>query len=180
MGVDGLQRRTRLQLLVIMTHQDSYYLKNTGKGFTLIEIMVVIAIMGLLAAIITASLSSAKAKARDSRRTSDLKEIQGALEVYYSLNQQYPVCAFPTNDVPGYIISMTCLQTALSSILPTLPRPPQYPNESYTYDNWCRSPAVSDSAHYRMWIGSETNLNGLQNNWWGDYTVGVTNCEDPS
>ncbi len=60
------------------------------KGFTLIELLVVIAIIGILAAIGLSALTSARKKARDSRRKSDLREVANALELYYSDNGSYP------------------------------------------------------------------------------------------
>lgn len=59
-------------------------------GFTLIELLVVIAIIGILASVILASLNAARAKARDARRLSDLKQVQTALSMYYSDNGNYP------------------------------------------------------------------------------------------
>ncbi len=52
--------------------------KYNQKGFTLIELLVVVAIIGLLASVVVASLSSARAKARDARRMSDMKSFQVA------------------------------------------------------------------------------------------------------
>lgn len=56
---------------------------NKSKAFTLIELLVVIAIIGLLSSIVLVSLNAARAKARDARRASDLREISTALELYY-------------------------------------------------------------------------------------------------
>ena len=53
------------------------------KGFTLIELLVVVAIIGLLASVILASLNTARGKARDAQRESNLQNIQIALEMYY-------------------------------------------------------------------------------------------------
>ena len=60
------------------------------KGFTLIELLVVIAIIGLLSTLAVVALSSARQKARDSKRLSDIKQVQTALELYYTDNTGYP------------------------------------------------------------------------------------------
>jgi len=74
------------------------------RGFTLIELLVVIAIIGLLASIILASLSGARAKARDARRASDLHDFQEALELYVSDRGHYPItsCASPDVDFTSF------------------------------------------------------------------------------
>lgn len=63
---------------------------NYKKGFTLIELLVVIAIIGLLSSVVLASLNSARLKARNVQRISNLTEIRKALEMYYSDNGAYP------------------------------------------------------------------------------------------
>jgi len=69
-------------------------------GFTLIELLVVVAIIGLLASIIMVALGKARAKARDARRLSDMRQIQSALEMYYSENGAYP--GNTDNDCSGW------------------------------------------------------------------------------
>jgi type II secretion system protein G len=61
-----------------------------AKGFTLIELLVVIVIIGILATLATVTLGSARSKARDARRVSDVKQIQTAAELYYNDAQVYP------------------------------------------------------------------------------------------
>jgi len=80
-----------------------YNLKTKNqKGFTLIELLVVIAIIGILSSIVLASLNSARAKARDARRKVDLKQVQTALELYYS-------------NCGTYIVAQNCTGTAYGS-----------------------------------------------------------------
>jgi len=67
------------------------------KGFTLIELMVVISIIGLLSSIILVSLNTARAKARDAKRISDLHNIQLALELYYDKYSTYKVTGTGSN-----------------------------------------------------------------------------------
>jgi prepilin-type N-terminal cleavage/methylation domain-containing protein len=64
--------------------------KKSNRGFTLIELLVVISIISLLASVVLAALNSARSKARDAKRMSDLHQIQLALELYYNANGSYP------------------------------------------------------------------------------------------
>lgn len=65
--------------------------KKKAKGFTLIELLVVIAIIGLLSTLAVVALNNARAKARDAKRVSDVKQIQTALEMYITDQGGYPV-----------------------------------------------------------------------------------------
>lgn len=65
--------------------------KQRQKGFTLIELLVVIAVIGILASVVLASLNSARAKARDAKRVSELKAVSTALELYYDKYGYYPL-----------------------------------------------------------------------------------------
>jgi len=60
------------------------------RGFTVVELMVVIAIIGVLAVMIIPNLSKFVIKARDARRKADLNSIQLALESYFEDNSFYP------------------------------------------------------------------------------------------
>ena len=79
--------KNRLKLQVLRLTMLQFFNKKTGqRGFTLIELLVVIAIIGILATIVLVSLNSARQKARDTRRVSDLRQIQLGEEIYYDSN----------------------------------------------------------------------------------------------
>lgn len=68
-------------------------IKINKKGFTLIELLVVIAIIGLLSTLAVVSLNNARAKSRDAKRVADIKQVQTALELYYTASSTYPIQA---------------------------------------------------------------------------------------
>ncbi|HZO82901.1 MAG TPA: type II secretion system major pseudopilin GspG [Candidatus Binataceae bacterium] len=64
--------------------------RRLKEGFTLIEIMVVILILGLLATIVVQSLRGATDKAKRTKAQADLAELKTALDRYYLDNGYYP------------------------------------------------------------------------------------------
>jgi len=69
--------------------------RHTNAGFTLIEMLVVIAIIGLLSSVVVIGLSGARQKARDARRIADIRQIQNALEIFYDAVTGYPTTLTP-------------------------------------------------------------------------------------
>ena len=107
-------------------------IKKNNKGFTLIELMVVIAIIAILTAVITANFTTAKSKSRDAKRMSDLGQIQLALAGYFDRCNAYPPALTDANGSP---YSTTCAAAGsnninLASFISKIPVPPT-PSESY-------------------------------------------------
>ena len=101
------------------------------RGFTLIELLVVIAIIGLLSSVVLASLNTARAKARDARRLSDMRQFSIALQLYFDDNLHYPGTAegIPsTGAVLGDTTDASSLAfaTALKPYMSSIPADPLY------------------------------------------------------
>jgi len=59
-------------------------------AFTLIELIIVIAILGILSSLISGNFITSLKKGRDTKRKNDLDQVQKALEMYYEDNNLYP------------------------------------------------------------------------------------------
>jgi len=71
--------------------------KRHSKSFTLIELMVVVLIIGLLAAMVIINVDHARKKGRDAARIADLTSVASALQLYYADKHEYP--AGPPGDI---------------------------------------------------------------------------------
>ena len=68
-------------------------LKQKQSGFTIVELLIVIVIIGILAGLVITTFVGIQARGRDSERQTDIKAIQGQLEAYFANNGGYPVLA---------------------------------------------------------------------------------------
>ncbi|MBM5790016.1 type II secretion system protein [Candidatus Parcubacteria bacterium] len=60
------------------------------KGFTLLEILVVVAIIALVAVFAAVAVNAARSKQRDATRIANVRQLQSALEDYFNENNAYP------------------------------------------------------------------------------------------
>jgi prepilin-type N-terminal cleavage/methylation domain-containing protein len=65
-------------------------IKKAQKGFTIIELLIVIAIIAILALLVLNNFQGAQAKARDQQRTTDINNIHSKLEEFYNERNYYP------------------------------------------------------------------------------------------
>lgn len=68
-------------------------LKSKQKGFTIVELLIVIVVIGILAALVITTFTGIQKKARDTERTTDIKAMHGQVEAYYAQNGNYPTLA---------------------------------------------------------------------------------------
>lgn len=60
------------------------------KGFTLVELILVMALLAILAIMLIGNFNASLKKGRDAQRKNDLSQLQKALEIYYEDNKSYP------------------------------------------------------------------------------------------
>jgi len=65
-------------------------LNKQNKGFTIVELLIVIVVIGILAGLVITTYNGIQQKARNTERTTDLKTLQSQLEAYYATNAYYP------------------------------------------------------------------------------------------
>ncbi len=145
--------------------------ENNFKGFTLVELLVVIGIIAVLATILLLQLGTARAKSRDVKRIADLNQIRSAVEEYFDDNGSYPPTAVFTGSsnalIPRY--------------LQRVPVDPLAPVQCLSYIGW--SPAApcynyvfapgSNPTRYHLWaeleqlnrnaFNSDADINSLTN-----------------
>jgi type II secretion system protein G len=68
-------------------------IKKNERGFTIVELLIVIIVIGILAALVITTFTGVQQKARDTERQTDVKAVHGQLEAYYAQNGKYPTLA---------------------------------------------------------------------------------------
>jgi general secretion pathway protein G len=83
-------------------------LKKQQKGFTIVELLIVIVVIGILATLVIVTFSGIQQKARNTKRQTDINAIDGTVEAYYASNGYYPTLAnmndstFRTANLKGF------------------------------------------------------------------------------
>ncbi|HVA28197.1 MAG TPA: prepilin-type N-terminal cleavage/methylation domain-containing protein [Candidatus Baltobacteraceae bacterium] len=103
-----------------------HIVRTNERGFTLIEMMIVVAIIAILVAILVPNFMRARAQAQTAACEANLKEIATALELYQTDHQAYPDVTTLTN--------VTNAEANLGPYLRQTPIDPVAPNGNYQYE----------------------------------------------
>jgi len=122
-----------------------WYNKSMNKklhiqGFTLIEMLIVIAVISILAGIVLVGITGFQSSARDTKRVGDMRTVQNSLELFYTRCGHYPVgtggCADAASGTTGDNNTFTDwadLETSLAAAN-VADRLPNDPREGSTYE----------------------------------------------
>lgn len=129
-------------------------MKKEKKAFSVIEMLVAIAIFIILAGIVIVRFDTSQKMGRDSVRVKDLGEVANALEKYYIKNDSYP----------------TNLNSLVPDFLVAVPQDPQ--NQSPYIYSYC-----SDGTKYALMAKLEANSQALQSDYDKDWPDSGTACD---
>lgn len=133
------------------------------KGFTIVELLIVIVVIGILAAITIVAFNGVQTRARDTARTSDIRGVQKALEMYRADNSVYP--SVGTDNI-GY--NLSTLATALvPTYISKLPNDPKTGSANYQYVRGSEaSGAYGIRVSYETTAPCHMGVNNQGIGWW--------------
>ena len=152
--------------------------QDTNKqAFTLIELLLVMALLSILIVLLTGNFSTTLKRGRDQQRKNDLSQVQKALELYYEDNRTYPTFDIFTGPNRKFCTTQTCM-TPNETVY--MVKTPIDPSSSYVY----RYEFGPGGAYYYLYSyiendldqGSGVNKNGYTNNEKCDAAKTTINC----
>lgn len=153
-------------------------LKNKQSGFTIVELLIVIVVIGILAALVITTFNGIQQKGRDTERETDIKAIHGQLEAYYAQNGNYPTLAEIDTPAEATALFKGLDKEALSDpqanpktyVLVSAPAAKSYAYQVYEQDGTTNCTVAANCAKYTLTGTLEGQINGS-----GTYTKASLN-----
>lgn len=142
-------------------------LNNKQRGFTIVELLIVIVVIGILAALVITTFNGIQQRGRDTERQTDIKALHGQLEAYYAQNGSYPTLAEMNDRANGGFVDTNLKgldagafedPTGTASALVAAPAA-----KSYAYDvepDACETDPATDCISYTLTATLEGTIDG--------------------
>lgn len=159
-----------------------YPLRSTRFGFTLIEILIVVAIIAILASVVLIGLGPTQQSGRDAKRLSDLREVQTGLELFYAKCGFYPgsysggACVNQPTTGSGWT-DLTAALTSAPIGVTQVPNDPSGGTATYYYSQEGNGSSYVLGAMMENSAGSA--FQGYNYPSSGPFPGGLTNCVAP-
>ncbi len=133
----SLNREGEIPLFIVFCEIKmlNIYTRNKNSGFTLIEMLIVIAVIGILASTLFPKIVWMLARARDTQRVADLRNLATAIEVYQMDTGKYPRLSKKINghevyiwSNPWFAWSVSNLKTDIEDYISMIPKDPDKNN----------------------------------------------------
>lgn len=123
-------------------------------AFTLIEVLLVMALLAILALLLIGNFNATLKRGRDQQRKNDLSQLQKALELYYEDNHTYPTFDIFSGPGERFCTTVACNVNETTYMYKT----PKDPSSSYSYSYIYETPSGVISTKYYLYSYIENDL----------------------
>ncbi len=150
---------------------------KTTSGFTIVELLIVIVVIAILAAITIISFSGIQQRARDAERQTELSALQKALEMYHADTGGYPRCSSTGTNTPPALssgVATSCLEELVPNYISAIPADPMSADPyrywyaaGYTKNSTTTFTGTPAADNYILGARLETKTTDFSSGGWG-------------